>query len=148
LISDLPSHRHERLIATLSDGSLPHLALDVERLEGWLEERVPRAILVGSSEELLRQVADTVRASSSLSMVPIIWLPEQVDALSFERAYATGADDVANGGLGEDVIRRLLSVPEEPKVPEGPGGARCWWSTRTTGGVDCWAAPCTTRNSR
>jgi Tfp pilus assembly protein PilZ len=116
LISQLPAYEHDPLVQGLEQANAPVLSMEAGKLDGWLEDRVPRAILVGPAQEALVNVTNTVRSNPAFSMVPIIWVRPDITGMSFEKAYAVGADDVAERRAPEGIVRRVLSTPETPSA--------------------------------
>lgn len=95
---------------------------DPGALVGKLETAMPRAILLSPSLPNPSEVCLAVRMHAGFSLVPIIWLQDDLDDLVFGDAFGVGGDDAVRLENHDGVIRRLKMLPEPREDGGGSGG--------------------------
>jgi DNA-binding response OmpR family regulator/Tfp pilus assembly protein PilZ len=86
-----------------------------------LEASMPRAILLSPSLPNPSEVCLAVRMHARFSMVPILWVQDDLDDLVFGDAFGVGGDDAVQSANHDGMIRRLKMLPEPQEDTTGAG---------------------------
>ena len=90
----------------------------------WLDEHVPRAIVVDSAISRGLTLCMLVRAKPQLADVPILGLVPSADDVAFARWLAVGVDDVLPATAPTRLAGRLRSMPTAGTIRPAPDRGR------------------------